>query len=47
MTLDEKIGQMNQPDQEFLASLSDIAAYLGSIPQRQRSQRGQQPRGLD
>ncbi|HKZ32253.1 MAG TPA: glycoside hydrolase family 3 N-terminal domain-containing protein [Vicinamibacteria bacterium] len=32
MTLDEKIGQMTQPDQQYLASPRDIAAYhLGSL----------------
>lgn len=32
MTLDEKIGQMTQPDQEFIKDLSDIESYsLGSI----------------
>jgi beta-glucosidase len=32
MTLEEKIGQMTQPDQEFIKDLSDIERYfLGSI----------------
>ena len=32
MTLDEKIGQMTQPDQEFIKDLSDIEHYfLGSV----------------
>ena len=32
MTLDEKIGQMTQPDQQFLASPGDVATYhLGSL----------------
>jgi beta-glucosidase len=32
MTLDEKVGQMTQPDQMFLASPGDVAAYhLGSL----------------
>ena len=32
MTLDEKVGQMTQPDQLFLKSDSDIAKYfLGSV----------------
>jgi beta-glucosidase len=32
MTLDEKIGQMTQPDQEFIKDLSDIERYfVGSI----------------
>ena len=32
MTLDEKIGQMTQPDQEFIKDLSDIETYsLGSV----------------
>lgn len=32
MTLDEKIGQMTQPDQEFIKDLSDIEKYfIGSI----------------
>jgi beta-glucosidase len=32
MTLDEKIGQMTQPDQLFLASETDVATYhLGSL----------------
>src|SRR5581483_5495517 len=32
MTLDEKIGQMTQPDQEHIRDLSDIETlYLGSI----------------
>ncbi|MGE5644746.1 MAG: glycoside hydrolase family 3 protein [Acidobacteriota bacterium] len=32
MTLDEKIGQMTQPDQQYLKSDSDIAKYfLGSV----------------
>lgn len=32
MTIDEKIGQMTQPDQQFLASLDDIENYhLGSL----------------
>ena len=32
MTLDEKIGQMTQPDQEYLKDLSDIEdLFLGSI----------------
>ena len=32
MTLDEKVGQMTQPDQEFIKDLSDIEHYsLGSI----------------
>ncbi len=32
MTLDEKIGQMTQPDQMFLAAPSDVATYhLGSL----------------
>src|SRR5258708_5766038 len=32
MTLDEKIGQMTQPDQEYIKDLSDIENYhLGSI----------------
>jgi beta-glucosidase len=32
MTLDEKVGQMTQPDQMFLASPSDVATYhLGSL----------------
>ena len=32
MTLDEKIGQMTQPDQIFLAAPSDVATYhLGSL----------------
>jgi beta-glucosidase len=32
MTLDEKVGQMTQPDQMFLASPGDVASYhLGSL----------------
>src|SRR5690349_20640816 len=32
MTLDEKIGQMTQPDQQFLKNLDDIDKYhLGSL----------------
>ena len=32
MTLDEKVGQMTQPDQMFLAAASDVATYhLGSL----------------
>jgi len=32
MTLDEKIGQMTQPDQEFVADPSDVATlFLGSV----------------
>lgn len=32
MTLDEKVGQMTQPDQMFLAAPSDVATYhLGSL----------------
>src|ERR1700683_1019189 len=32
MTLEEKIGQMTQPDQDFIKDLSDIERYsLGSI----------------
>lgn len=32
MTLEEKVGQMTQPDQEFLASADDITTYmLGSV----------------
>src|SRR5690349_24796958 len=32
MTLDEKIGQMTQPDQQFLKDLDDIEKYhLGSL----------------
>ena len=32
MTLDEKVGQMTQPDQDFIKDLSDIENYsLGSI----------------
>jgi beta-glucosidase len=32
MTLEEKIGQMTQPDQEFLKDLSDIEKYfIGSV----------------
>src|SRR5215469_17764985 len=32
MTLDEKIGQMTQPDQQYLQSLEDINKYhLGSL----------------
>jgi beta-glucosidase len=32
MTLDEKVGQMTQPDQQYLASPTDVATYhLGSL----------------
>ncbi len=32
MTLDEKIGQMTQPDQQFLKDISDIQKYfVGSL----------------
>src|SRR5690242_16768335 len=32
MTLDEKIGQMTQPDQEYIKDLSDIETYfIGSV----------------
>ena len=50
MTLDEKIGQMTQPEQDDLKDPADIEKLLPRLrPQRRRlrSQGRQQPRGLD
>ena len=50
MTLDEKIGQMTQPDQDALKDPADIEKYfVGSLLSggRFRPQGGQQPPGLD
>ena len=50
MTLDEKIGQMTQPDQIFLKSDEDIEKYylgIGVERRRFRPQGRQQPGGLD
>ena len=50
MTLDEKIGQMTQPDQSFIKDPADIEHLLPRLaPQRRllRPQGRQQPRSLD
>ena len=50
MTLDEKIGQMTQPEQKDLKDPADIENYfVGSLSERRRfrPQGRQQPQGLD